>query len=58
MGWFGDLGEGGWRSQKKVDLGSKWVEREDEGKSSCEKLRAVSAVLLVVADCQNLTAHV
>ena len=29
------------------------VEMEDEGKSSCEKLRVVLAVLLVVAVCQH-----
>ena len=45
-------GEGLERS-KKVNLGRKWVETEDNGKSSCEKLRAVSAVLLVVVVCQN-----
>ena len=50
MGGFGDLGEGGvWGRPKKMNLGRKWVETEDEGKSSCEKLRMVSAVLLVVA---------
>ena len=51
MGGFGDLGEGGgfWRGQKKVNLVRKWVETEDKGKSSCEKLRTVLAVLLVVA---------
>ena len=35
-----------------MNLGRKWVETEDEGKSSCEKLRVVLAVLLVVAVCQ------
>ena len=50
MGWFGDLGEGeGLERSKKVNLGRKLVETEDEGKSSCEKLRMVLAVLLVVA---------
>ena len=60
MGGFGDLGGGGrvWRGQKKVNLGRKWVETEDEGKLSCEKLRAVSAVLLVVAVCQNTPSEV
>ena len=54
MGGFGGLGEGGGVGEvKKGNLGRKWVETEDEGKSSCEKLRAVSAVLLVVAVCQN-----
>ena len=51
MGGFGDLGERG--GQKKVNLGREWVEAEDQGKFSCEKLRAVLAVLLVVAVCQN-----
>ena len=49
MGRFGDLGE------EKVNLGRKWVETEDEGKSSCEKLRAV---LLVVAVCQNAPSEI
>ena len=54
MGGFGDLGEGGgFGDVKKVNLGRKWVETEDEGTSSCEKLRLVLAVLLVVAVCQN-----
>ena len=34
-------------------LGRKWLEMEDEGKSSCEKLRVVLAVLLVVVACHN-----
>ena len=55
MGGFGDLGAGGrvWGRPKKVNLGRNWVDAEDEGKSSCEKLRVVLAVLLVVAVCQN-----
>ena len=55
MGGFGDLGEGGGLGDvpKKVKLGRKWIETGDEGKSSCEKLRVVLAVLLVVAVCQN-----
>ena len=54
MGGFRDLGEeGGFGEGKKVNLGRKWVETEDEGKSSCEKLRVVLADLLVVAVCQN-----
>ena len=55
MGGFGDLGEeGGFgEGKKKVNLGRKWVKTEDEGKSSCEKLQVVLAVLLVVADCQT-----
>ena len=33
MGGFGDLGEGdGLGTAKKVNLGKKWVETEDEGK--------------------------
>ena len=38
-----------------VNLGRKWVEAEDEGTSSCEQLRVVLAVLLVVAVCQNIS---
>ena len=54
MGGFGDFGEGeGSERSNKANLGSKWVETEDEGRSSCEKLRAVLAVMLVVAVCQN-----
>ena len=41
--WCGDLGE---------------VETEDEGKSSCGKLRAVLAALLVVAVCQNTASEI
>ena len=58
-GDFGWAGSGIWARReglgkaKKVDLGRKWVETEDEGNSSCEKLRVVLAVLLVVAVCQN-----
>ena len=42
------FGRGGrvWRRHKKANLGRKWLETEDEGKSSCEKLRVVLAVLL------------
>ena len=40
-------------TSQKVNLGRKWVETEDEGKASCEKLRVVLAVLLVVAVCQH-----
>ena len=60
MDRFGDLGEGGrvWRGQKKVNLGRKWIETEDEGKFSSEKSRAVSAVLLVVAVCQNTLSEI
>ena len=47
-----------WKGQKKVNLGRKWVETEDEGKSSCEKLRAVLAELLVVAGCQNTPSEI
>ena len=58
MGEFRDLGDGGrvWGRPKNVNLGRKGVEAEDEGNSSCEKLRGVLAVLLVVAVCQN-TIH-
>ena len=47
MGVFGDLGEWGGFGEfnKKVNLGRKWAEVEDEEKSSCEKLRVVLAVL-------------
>ena len=34
------------------------AETEDEGKSSCEKWQAVSAVLLVVAVCQNTPSEI
>ena len=49
------FGRGGrvWSRAKKANLGRQWDEMEDEGKSSCEKLRAVSAVLVVVAVCEN-----
>ena len=55
MGGFGNLGDGGrvWRRPQRVNLGRKWVEAEDEGNSSCEKLRVVLAALLVVAVYQN-----
>ena len=38
MGGFGDLGERGkgLETSPKVNLGRKWLETEDEGKSSCE----------------------
>ena len=56
LGWAGSgiwaRGEGLERS-KKVNPGRKWVETEDAGKSSCEQLWVVLAVLLVVAVCQN-----
>ena len=54
MSGFADLGEGGrvWRRPKKVNLGRKCVQTNYEGKSSCEKLRVVLGVLLVVAVCQ------
>ena len=60
MGGFGDLGEeGGFgQGQKTVNLGRKWVETEDEEKSSCEKLGVVLAVLLVVAVCQNTPSEI
>ena len=43
---------------KKVNLGREWVETEDERKSSCEKLRMVLAVLLVVAVCQDTNLEI
>ena len=50
LGWAGSgiwaRGEGLERA-KKVNLGRKWVETEDEGKSSCGMLRVVLAILLV-----------
>ena len=58
MAGSGDLGwarSGIWtrgkglEASKKVNLGRKWVETEDEGKFSREKLRAVLCVLWVVA---------
>ena len=60
MGGFGDLGEcGGFEEVKRiVNLGRKWVETEDEGKFSCEKLRVVLAVLLVVAVCQKTPSEI
>ena len=56
MGGFADLGqrEGFGDVPKTVNLGMKWVEMEDEGKSSCEKLRVVLAVLFVVAVYHNI----
>ena len=44
MIWDGRVrgfGRGGrvWRRPKNVNLGRNWVETEDEGRSSCEKLR-------------------
>ena len=59
-GWVRGFGRGGRvrGRPKKVNLGGKWAETEDEGKSSCEKLRAVFAVLLVVAVCQNIALEI
>ena len=48
----------GLETSQKVNLGRKWFEAEDEGKSSCEKLQAVLAVLLVVAVCQNTPSEI
>ena len=55
MGGFADWGDGArfWRRPKKVNLGRKWLQTEDEGKFSCEKLRVVLGVPLVVAVRQN-----
>ena len=49
------FGRGGrvWGRPQKVNLERKRLDTEDEGESSCEKLWGVSAVLLVVAVCQN-----
>ena len=49
------FGRGGrvWGRPQKVNLGRKSVETEDGGNSSCEKLQAVLAVLLLVAVCQH-----
>ena len=41
-------GEEDLETSPKVNLGRKWLEMADEGKSSCEKLWAVLDVLLVV----------
>ena len=52
LGW---AGSGMWargkglETSKKANLGRKLLETEDEGTFSCEKLRVVLAVLLVVA---------
>ena len=40
-------------TSQKGESRKEWVETEDGGKSSCENLWAVLAVLLVVAVCQN-----
>ena len=54
-GDFGWAGSGGWArgggfgEVKKGESRKEMGRAEDEGKSSCEKLRAVMAVLLVVA---------
>ena len=47
-----------WRRPKKVNLGRKWLETEDKGKSSCERLWVVLAVLLVVAVCENTPSEI
>ena len=59
MIWDGRVrgsGRGGrvWRRPKKVNLGREWIQMEAEGKSTCEKLRAVLGGLLVVAVCQHI----
>ena len=55
-GWVRGFGRGErvWRRPKKVNLGRKLLETEDEEKSSFEKLRAVLGVLLVVAVRQHI----
>ena len=54
------LGRGGrvWRRQTNANLEKKWLATEDKGKLSCEKLRAVLGVLLVVAVCQNTPSEI
>ena len=53
------MGEGqGFGDVIKTNLGREWVEAENKGKSSCEKLRVVLAVLLVVAVCQNTPSEI
>ena len=51
LGGFGDV-------ETKTETGSTLLQAEDEGKSSCEKLRVVLAVLLVVAVCQNTPSEI
>ena len=46
LGGFGDV-------EKNRNPGRKLLQTEDEGKSSCGKLRAALGVLLVVAVCQK-----
>ena len=59
MGGFADLGEGeDLETSPKGKLGRKWVQMEDEGESSCGKLRVVLDVLLVVAVCQNTPSEI
>ena len=45
-------------TSQNVNLGREWVETEDEGKSSCEKLWVVLSVLLVVPVCQNTLSEI
>ena len=55
-GDFGWAGSGIWARREGLETSPKGESRketEDEGNKSYEKLRAVSAVLLVVAVCQN-----
>ena len=60
FGWAGSgiwaRGEGLERSKKGESR--KWVETEDDGKSSCEKLRVVLSVLLVVAGRQKTPSEI
>ena len=53
LGWAGSgFGRGeALERTTKVNLGRKWVEMDDDGKFSYEKLRVVLAVCLVVAVC-------
>ena len=55
-GRVGDLGEG--EGLETFQLGRKRVETEDEVTFSCERLRVVLAVLLVVAVCQNTPSEI
>ena len=56
FGWVGShlwaRGKG-LETLQKANLGRKWIQTEDEGKSSCEKLWVVLGVALVVAVCRN-----
>ena len=61
LGW---AGSGIWARREGLGKARKGESRkemggmEDEGNSSCKKLRVVSAVLLVVAVCQNTPSEI